>query len=69
MKKEFKIEGMSCGYCRKSVEDALNSIEGVNAMVTLQPPVATVEFINGEIPLEKLQEVLSETGDFTISYC
>lgn len=69
MKKEFKIEGMSCGHCRKSVEDALNSIEGVNAMVTLQPPLAAVEFINGELPLEKLQEVLSETGDFTISYC
>ncbi|MDR2921428.1 MAG: heavy-metal-associated domain-containing protein [Tannerella sp.] len=69
MKKEFKIAGMSCGHCRKSVEDALNSIEGVNAVVTLQPPLATIEFINGELPLEKLQGVLSETGDFTISYC
>ncbi len=66
MKKEFKIEGMSCNHCRKSVENALNSIVGVNATVTLEPPVAMVEFSGEELPIEKIQEIISEEGDYKI---
>lgn len=66
MKKEFIIGGMSCGHCRKAVEDALNSIAGVTAAVTLEPPVASVEFAGGEVSLAELQAALSEEGDFTI---
>ena len=66
MKKEFKIEGMSCNHCRKAVEDALNSIDGVNATVTLEPPVATVVFAGEEISLQKLQQAISEEGDYKI---
>ena len=67
MKKEFKVEGMMCNHCRMHVEKALNSMEGVHATVTLDPPVATVEFSDGEKTLEELQKVVTEeAGDYTL---
>ena len=67
MKKEFKVEGMTCNHCRMHVEKALNSMEGVHATVTLTPPVATVEFSGGEKTLEELQKVVTEeAGDYTL---
>ena len=67
MKKEFKVEGMLCNHCRMHVEKALNSMEGVHATVTLNPPVAIVEFSDGEKTLEELQKaVTEEAGDYTL---
>lgn len=67
MKKEFKVEGMTCKHCRMHVEKALNSMDGVQATVTLEPPVATVEFTKGEKSLEELQAVVTEeAGDYTL---
>ena len=41
MQKTFNVSGMMCMHCRAHVEKALNSISGVSATVTLDPPVAT----------------------------
>ena len=66
MKKEFKVDGMMCNHCRTHVENALNSMEGVSATVTLDPPVATVE-ADYEISVQELQKAISEkAGDYTI---
>ncbi len=66
MKKEFKVDGMMCNHCRTHVENALNSMEGVSATVTLDPPVATVE-ADREISVQELQKTISEkAGDYTI---
>lgn len=35
MKKIMTINGMMCDHCRMHVEEALNSIDGVNAKVDL----------------------------------
>ena len=43
MKKIMKIEGMSCGHCKKRVEDALNALDGVQAEVDLDKKEALVE--------------------------
>ena len=56
---------MSCNGCRTKVEKTLNTIEGVQAEVTLNPPVATIT-MEKHIPTEKFQEVLSEAGKYTI---
>ena len=64
MKKEYQVSGMNCNHCRMNVEEALNSIEGVTATVTLDPPMATIEFANGEKSLAELQQALPE--DFQI---
>ena len=66
MKKTYKVEGMMCNHCRMRVEKALNNIEGVQATVTLDPPVATIEFTGDVKPLAELQAVLSDDG-YTIS--
>ena len=67
MKKEFKVEGMMCNHCRMHVEKALNSMEGVHATVTLNPPVAVVEFSEGEKTLDELQAVVTaQAGDYTL---
>lgn len=67
MKKQFYVSGMNCNHCRRSVEEALNSIEGISAEVSLSPPVATVEFRGEEKSLDELQRALSDAGDYTIS--
>ena len=68
MKKTFKVSGMMCQNCRKHVEKALNSMDGISAVVTLNPPVAEVEFTGAERTLEELQAcVTEEAGDYTLS--
>lgn len=69
MKKTYKVDGMMCKHCRKHVEDALNSIDGVNAVVTLDPPRAEVEFLGNELSLEELQTVVNEkAGNYKMSF-
>ena len=59
MEKTYRIEGMMCMHCRKHVEDALNSIDGVSASVSLEPPLATLTFTGDELPLADLQDALT----------
>ena len=66
MKHTYKISGMSCEGCRDKVENALNKIEGVSSVVTLEPPEATVT-MEKHVPIEKLQEALSAVGTYTIT--
>ncbi len=41
---ELKIEGMTCGHCQKSVQDALQGVEGVREVqVDLASGQARVE--------------------------
>ena len=42
MQKTMIIEGMMCQHCKKSVEDALNAIDGVEAKVDLDKKCAAV---------------------------
>lgn len=41
--KIFKIEGMSCDNCRKRIENELNSMDQVNAKVSLKRKEAVVK--------------------------
>lgn len=65
MSHHYIISGMSCNGCRTKVEKTLNSIEGVQATVTLDPPAAEIEMDN-HVATEKFQEVLSAAGNYTI---
>ena len=66
--KEYKVEGMMCKHCVGRVERALNSIEGVKATVTLEPPIATVEFEDKPLSIEALQLIVREkAGDYQIT--
>ena len=67
-KSSYKIEGMMCNHCRMHVEKALNNLEGVRATITLDPPIATIEFTDGKsYTLEELQaQITKEAGDYQI---
>lgn len=65
IERDYEITGMMCGNCRRHVENALNSIPGVSAQVTL-PSHAKITFTAGELPLQRLQQALSEEGDYFI---
>lgn len=65
MTHQYIISGMSCDGCRKKVEKTLNAVEGIQAEVTLNPPLATIT-MEKHVPTEKFQEVLTEAGKYTI---
>ena len=65
MTHQYVISGMSCDGCRKKVEKTLNTVEGIQAEVTLNPPLATIT-MEKHVPTEKFQEVLTEAGKYTI---
>ncbi len=68
LKMQYQVGGMMCKHCVGRVERALNSIEGVKAEVTLDPPMAIVEYTGGPLPIEELQKILKErAGDYQIS--
>jgi len=56
---------MSCNGCRTKVENTLNAIEGVSAVVTLSPPLAVITMEN-HISTKKFQDSLSAVGNYTI---
>ena len=62
----YNITGMSCNGCRSKVEKALNEIDGVEASVSLDPPIAT---ITSEKPVSifKFQKALYAAGNYIIS--
>jgi Cu+-exporting ATPase len=66
MKHTYKISGMTCNGCRTNAEKALNTIKGIHAIVTLNPPEAVIE-MEEHIPTEKLQQALSATTHYTIA--
>lgn len=62
----YTITGMSCNGCRTKVEKALNEIGGVEAVVTLEPPTATIT-MEKHVSLFKFQKALYEAGKYVIS--
>lgn len=65
MTHQYIISGMSCNGCRTKVENTLNTIEGVQAVVTLNPQTATIT-MDKHVATEKFQEVLTAAGKYTI---
>ena len=66
--REYKVEGMMCKHCVGRVERALNTIEGANVTVTLEPPVAIIEYDGEPLSVEELQQILTEkAGDYQIT--
>jgi len=55
MTHNYQITGMSCNGCRTKVENTLNAIEGVSAVVTLSPPLAVITMEN-HISTKKFQD-------------
>ncbi len=64
MKHSYNIEGMTCNGCRTDVENAINKIKGVSALVDLEKEEVVLEMKYG-ISLNELQNALP--NKYTIS--
>ena len=60
MKKEFKIEGMSCNHCVMAVKKSLSKINLIQFEVAIG--LAKVEFDEKEIAEEELIKAIEEAG-------
>ncbi len=66
MKKNYHIQGMSCGGCVSNVKRALLQVADVTeAEVHLNPQGATIT-MSKDIDVENLQTQLSKSGHYTI---
>ncbi len=67
MKKIINIEGMTCGHCAGRVKSELESLEEVkSAEVSVEDKRAVVELVS-EVSIEKLKEVVKDTGYTPVS--
>ncbi len=66
MKKNIVIEGMMCGHCTGRVNDVLNAMEGVTAVVSLENKSAEVT-LTKEIADDVFIEVITNAGYKVIS--
>jgi copper chaperone len=59
----IKVEGMSCGHCKKSVESALLARQGIeSAEVTLAEKTVSVVYNEDIIELLEIKDVIEDIG-------
>lgn len=64
----YKVDGMACNHCVMHVKEALESLPGVKAEVTLDPAQAVVEFSDKVYDMSELQNVINEkAGEYILS--
>ena len=62
-KEKFKIEGMTCSGCVRTVSTILQNQGGVNSVeVTLEPSEVVIEYNADQISKEKLAESIGKMG-------
>ncbi len=64
----IKVEGMTCGECKKRVENALNALEGVYALVNLKKKTAVVHG-KQELDEDVLRRVVCAAGYDVNGFC
>lgn len=63
----YKVQGMACNHCVMHVREALESLPGVKAEVTLEPARAEIEFSDKVYDKSRLQEVINDmAGDYVL---
>ncbi|MFZ5641859.1 MAG: copper chaperone CopZ [Bacillota bacterium] len=59
----LNVEGMSCAHCKKAVENALKTLDGVDgAEVNLDKGTVTIEHDNNVVSAEGLKKTIREAG-------
>jgi len=62
-KVEIKVEGMTCGGCVKSIQNALNGRNGVdNAVADLEAGTVAIEFDGKLIQRTALEQAIVDAG-------
>ncbi len=67
LEKTFKVEGMTCDHCVKTVKNALLAVEGVSEVeVSLSSGIVKIK-VEREIPFEKIKKAIEEWGYKVVS--
>lgn len=61
LKKELKVEGMSCGHCTNAVERILNQIKGVESSSASLSDNVKVTFDETQTTLEDLKKAINDS--------
>lgn len=61
MQTVLKVEGMSCGHCVKSVEDALKNV-GAAGTVDLSAKTITVQYDESKLNLDAIKTAIEDQG-------
>ena len=64
IRKELKVEGMSCGHCVSSVERLIESVEGVECSSVSLPAEVIVEFDETKTNIGELIKVINDSEIF-----
>lgn len=68
VKNSLKITGMTCGHCKKAVENILIQEKGVlQAEVILENAEATITFDDAQTSLEALKKAINDSGIYKAS--
>ena len=66
MKKNYEINGMSCGGCVGNVKRALLQLPGVTEADVQLNPQSAVLTMSGPVDVEEMQAQLKKVGHYTI---
>jgi len=61
LKKELKVEGMSCGHCTAAVERLVSAVAGVVSSTVSLPNDVVVEFDETKTTLEDLKKTINDS--------
>jgi copper chaperone len=61
IKKELKVEGMSCGHCTAAVERLVNDVTGVVSSTVSLPNDVVIEFDETKTSLEDLKKKINDS--------
>ncbi|WP_077622637.1 copper chaperone CopZ [Sediminibacillus massiliensis] len=63
MEQTISVQGMSCGHCKMSVENALNDLDGVTAAeVNLEAGNVNVTYDDSKVSFDNMKEAIEEQG-------
>lgn len=57
----WKVEGMSCGHCKQSVEEAVDEL-GVKGEVSLENKTVTLTYDENKVTTEAIKEAIEDQG-------
>ncbi|MDD4680319.1 MAG: heavy-metal-associated domain-containing protein [Clostridia bacterium] len=67
MKKTFTVNGMKCIHCKAKVENALQSLKGVNTVkVNLEEKSAFVDYDENAVSDDDLRKAVSASGRYEL---
>jgi copper chaperone len=59
----INVEGMSCGHCVKSIEQAVGSLNGVSKVsASLTEKKVSVEYDSDRVTLETIKNIINDQG-------